>query len=142
MVPMFNVPSNTRMLGILTFIGLVGCQGPSVGTVFELHKPTLVILDKGDYEVYAELKAAGNDAEELFTGFIDSSTPRHKWTRLWDGSRVRVLNKVPDGVKVVVKRAIEFDGQASFVAKKSILKENARMQGTIGYIHLRDLRLR
>ncbi len=94
---------------------------------------------QNDYEQYAELKAAGNDAKE-FTGFVgDSVELKHKWSLLVEGSRVRVLSKVPGGVKVVVERATEVDLLSGLEVKKRIIKERAEMNGTIGYIHLGDI---
>jgi hypothetical protein len=137
---------------VLVCVCLAGC-GPRVGNVIDVSGQTVIVLDQHDYEEYAELKAAGADTKG-FTDFIgDTLTPKHKWTLLMEGSKVRVLGFVPGGVKVFVDRGMDVDWKATMETpwddvapgttgktKKQTMKESALTTGITGYIHLSDLR--
>jgi hypothetical protein len=116
-----------------------GRQVPEVGAIIELQGETFLTLDRGDYEEYADLKRAGTDTGSFKSFESGSLMPRHKWTLLDKGSRLRVLARVPDGVKMVVEMGLEHDLVASIDAKRRIYAEAASTRGAIAYVHRDDL---
>jgi hypothetical protein len=149
MVSMLQLPSTKGTLVILTFACLAGCRGDSVGTVIEIKAQTRISWDKNFYEEYAELKRAGAKTDHLTDFDSEGKMPNaDKWGLLDNGSHVRVLSSVPDGVKVVVERATNLDMLAMLEeykatkkpAKKQIFKEVPYLNGRTGYIHRDDIR--
>jgi hypothetical protein len=101
-----------RTTRVLLFACLAGCF-PRVGYVINIEQQTIIILDQRDYEEYDKLKSAGADTKQ-FTHFVgDSLTPKRKWKLLQEGSKVRVLEHLQGGLKVIVDRGMDLERRYS-----------------------------
>ena len=126
----------TRFAVVILALGAVGCGGgPSVGTVVELKKSTVLFFDEKLFNDAADLVNAGGRVEDMPQSAMVASLGHGGWEILIETTKVRVLRSEPNGFKVRVESAIGRDLEADKGGPDgAAYRDDRRMQGKIGWI--------
>jgi hypothetical protein len=107
-----------RFIPICAVCLFVGCGGPRPGDLLEIRHRTAIYFDEAIFRTVAQLDRAKSVRKTTY----DENYRARKWDQLNPRAVIRVLDRTPDGLKVVVERNIRDNEWA------------ANLEGKIGWI--------